>query len=349
MKNEAPNEQNSTSKEVSVESIIADAVKVPGVKVERNRFLAEIFAADEYSLQNIIDLGPVQAGVSQEMLSALSQKLILKRTSYSSAASFAAGLPGGVALAATIPADVLQFFVIALRLAQELSYLYGAQDLWKNGQLDDEKVKSQLILYCGVMFGVSGAASGVRVLSSQIAKTTLKKLPQQALTKTFWYPIVKQIGNAVGVKITKSSVAAGVSKAVPVIGGVVSGGLNFASMFLMANRLQTALDSASFGYSQEEFEQDIIEIESLSDESANVSSISAHTSSIKTAKVHLIENGKNALSTFSGLLSKKTRNELAEKSDDIIATITKLAELKERGLITQEEFDTKKTELLSRL
>lgn len=349
MKNEAPNEQNNISKDVSVESIIAAAVKVPGVKVERSKFLAEIFAKDEHSLQSIIDLGPVQAGVSQEMLSAISQKLILKRTGCSSAASFAAGLPGGVALAATIPADIMQFFAIALRLAQELSYLYGAQDLWENGQLDDDRVKSQLILYCGVMFGVSGAVSGVRVLSSQIAKTTLKKLPQQALTKTFWYPIVKQIGNAVGVKITKTSVAAGVSKAIPVIGGVVSGGLNFVSMLPMANRLQAALDSASFGYTQEEFEQDIIEIETLSDDSSDVSSISTHITSIKTAKEHLIENGKNVLHTFVGYMSKKPHNEAAEKSDNIIETIAKLAELKERGLITQEEFDAKKTELLSRL
>jgi hypothetical protein len=62
--------------------------------------------------------------------------------------------------------------------------------------------------------------SGVRVLSTQIAKTTLKKLPQKALTKTFWYPIVKQIGKAIGVKVTKTTVAKGFSKAIPVIGGL---------------------------------------------------------------------------------------------------------------------------------
>ena len=40
-----------------------------------------------------------------------------------------------------IPADVMQFFGMALRLAQELSYLYGGGDLWVDGQIDDEKVK----------------------------------------------------------------------------------------------------------------------------------------------------------------------------------------------------------------
>ena len=152
---------------------------------------------------------------------------------------------------------------MSLRLAQELSYLYGAQDLWRDGQVDDEKVKNQLLLYCGVMFGVSGAVSGVRVLSTQIAKTTLKKLPQKALTKTFWYPIVKQIGKAIGVKVTKTTVAQGFSKAIPVIGGVISGSINFASMMPMANRLQKTLDSAAFGYTEEDLEKDIIEIENI--------------------------------------------------------------------------------------
>ena len=123
------------------------------------------------------------------------------------------------------------------------------------------------------MFGVSGAVSGVRVLSTQIAKTTLKKLPQKALTKTFWYPMIKQIGKAVGIKVTKSTVAKGVSKAVPILGGVISGGLNFASMMPMAHRLMDALDSAFFGYTQEKFEKDIIEIEIFSEHEASLLAI----------------------------------------------------------------------------
>ena len=166
-------------------------------------------------------------------------------------------------MAATVPAVILQFFGMALRLAQELSYLYGADDLWQNGQIDDDKVKSQLLLYCGVMFGVSGAVSGVRVISTQIAKTTLKQLPKKALTKTFWYPMVKQIGKVLGVKVTKSTVAKGVSQAIPLIGGVISGGMNFASMMPMANRLQSAFESANFNYTEEEFESDIYIIENI--------------------------------------------------------------------------------------
>lgn len=165
------------TKELVLEDVIATSVQIPGVKVNRNGFLSEQFASSQIDMQKILDLGPIEAGISQEEITNAANKLIIKRTSQSSIASFVTGIPGGLAMAATIPADVMQFFGMALRLAQELSYLYGGEDLWTDGKIDDEKVKSQLIMYCGVMFGVSGAVSGVRVLTTQIAKTTIKKLP----------------------------------------------------------------------------------------------------------------------------------------------------------------------------
>ena len=134
--------ENNVEKELALETIITTAIQIPGVKVNRDKFLAEMFDTENVAIQDVLDLGPIAAGISQERITALSNKLILKRTSQSSAASFVAGIPGGLAMAATIPADVLQFFGMALRLAQELSYLYGAEDLWQNGQIDDEKVKS---------------------------------------------------------------------------------------------------------------------------------------------------------------------------------------------------------------
>lgn len=336
-------EQHAAEKELALETIISSAVQIPGVKVNRSKFLSETFAAEDAEIQDILDLGPIAAQFPQDRLSVLAHKLILTRTSQSSLASFVAGIPGGFAMAATIPADVLQFFGMALRLAQELSYLYGAQDLWQDKQIDDEKVKTQLLLYCGVMFGVSGAVSGVRVLTTQIAKTALKKLPQKALTKTFWYPIIKQIGKSIGIKVTKSTVAQGFSKAIPVIGGVISGGLNFASMMPMANRLQTVLDSAAFGYSEEDLTQDINEIENIASEEP------AEKAENKDIKTKIAEGGKKTLDNISGFFSKKRSNPTPSETDDVIDTIKRLSDLKDSGIITQEEFDRKKAELLAKL
>ena len=122
-------------------------------------------------------------------------------------------------MAATIPADIIQFYSVALRMAQELVYLYGETDMWCEGTPDSDKVTNQLILYCGVMLGATGAAQTVRVMSSALAKQAIKTLPQKALMTTFYYPVVKAILKFFGVSVTKSTFAKGVSKVIPVVGG----------------------------------------------------------------------------------------------------------------------------------
>ena len=325
--------EDDLAKQMLLEEIITKAIQVPGVKVNRKQFLAEQFAPKVDNLEEILDKGPFEAGIKREDINLLAKKLILARTSQSSIASFVAGIPGGLAMAATIPADILQFFGIALRLAQELSYLYGAQDLWNDEKIDDDKVKNQLILYCGVMFGVSGAVSGVRVLSTQLSKTALKKIPQKALTKTFWYPILKKIANFIGINLTKKTFAQSVSKAVPVIGGFISGGINFASMMPMANKLNDTLDKAIFNYSDEEFHKDI-EIIMNADEYEEVEE--ENTTNSKKAS-----DEKN--STVSGI--SKFISKIGKKNDPY-EEIKKLKDLLDTGIITQEEFEQKKKQLL---
>lgn len=242
---------------VSLENIIASAIQIQGVKVDRDSFLRKQFKDESDELMNtIVEKGPVEANYSRDTLKKMAKALIQKRAVASSAASFVAGLPGGPAMAATIPTDMLQFYAVVLRLAQEIAYLYGEPDLWSNNILDKERVTNQLILYCGVMFGATGAAQTVRVLSSSISKQVMKKLPQKALTKTFYYPIVKQIAKACGVKMTKEIFAKGVSKAVPIVGGVVSGGITYASMMPMANRLVKTFDNMHFEYTENDFNND---------------------------------------------------------------------------------------------
>ena len=133
----------------------------------------------------------------------------------------------------------------------------------------------------------------------------------------------------------------GFKKIVPVIGGVISGALNFASMMPMANRLQKALDSATFGYTEEELEKDIEIIENISDEN------SADNQEEKDLKAKITESGKKTIDSISGFFSKKKVS--SQQNEDPIETLKKLSELKENGIITQEEFEIKKTELLSKI
>jgi hypothetical protein len=242
----------------NVELIIANALKVPGVKVDRREFLVKTFgdklSSDKISI--LIDKGPQEAGFSADKINRMAKSLVNKRTLQSSGTSFAAGLPGGWAMAATIPADTLQFFGVALRLSQELAYMFGYRDFWEDEELDLERVRSELILFLGVMFGVGGAASTLKVVSSKVAQQALKKLPRKALTKTFLYPIIKKIAALIGVKMTKDTFAKGVSKVIPVVGGVISGGLTYTSMTKMGNRLRNTMYD-SLNYTTEEYQKDM--------------------------------------------------------------------------------------------
>ena len=161
--------ENAEQKGLSLENVIATAIQIPGVKVNRELFLRERFQKESREVvDQIVDVGPVRAGISQGTLKHMATKLINERTLFSTGASFAAGLPGGFAMAATIPADIIQFYAVALRMAQELAYLYGEADLWNGDVLENDKVTNQLILYCGVMLGASGAAQAVRLMSSAL-------------------------------------------------------------------------------------------------------------------------------------------------------------------------------------
>lgn len=345
-----------TAATFSLEDIVSKAIQLPGAQVSRDMFLTDTFGADNENLIRILEVGPVEAGCSRETLAKIANKLILSRTSASSVASFALGLPSAAGAVISIPADILQFFGVSLRLAQELAYLYGAQDLWKGSELDTAAVQDRMILYCGVMFGVSGASAGVRLLSSQIAKTTLKKLPQAALTKTLWYPIVKQIGKAIGIKVTKNTVAKGFSVAIPVIGGVISGGLTFASMLPMARRLASTFDEANFNYTEENVISDYHEVGAVAENDAlSVEKTSVLKTGMNAAATGIKDAGANLGTLFakakSGVMNLHKDEKQNDKTDekDVFGKIEKLAKLKEMGAITQEEYDTKKAELLSRI
>lgn len=245
------------------ENMIANAIKLPGVKVNRTEFLTEMFGNHAFDLQEILDVGPVQAKCPKEILERMAEDVITKRTSQSTLVSFATGIPGGLAMAATIPADTLQFFGVALRMAQEISYLYGGKDMWKDGDVDNELVRSQLILFIGVMFGVADASAVVRLLYAQIAQQALMVIPEKVLPRVLLYPLVKQIGKRIGIKISKAAATKGISKVVPLVGGLISGGMTYATMKPMGKRLAKILQEVNFEYSEEQVQKDCLLIEDL--------------------------------------------------------------------------------------
>ena len=219
---------------------LAKVVRVPGVRVNRDEFLRQELRKlrmDDDAIARAIDSNPLLAGVSLTEIDRLAEEAISYETNKSAAISFVAGIPGGFAMLGTIPADLMQYYVHALRIMQKLAYLYGWGELLPDGRETDDDTLGVLAVFFGVMLGVGGAAQSLTAFARVAAKTAYQNhATKRALMSITWYPVVKHSLRLIGINVTKSTAAKGFSKIVPVIGGFVSSGLTF-----MALQSQSAL------------------------------------------------------------------------------------------------------------
>jgi hypothetical protein len=243
---------NDVSEKVSFEAILSTAIKAPGVRINRKKFLRKELSKyyDADMVEKAIQTNPAQADMCGKNLERIAKSCIKLEAARVTSISAAAGIPGGIAIAATVPTDIAQFFGHVLRILQKLVYLYGWQEIFpededegKDREIDelDDETTNELILFAGVMFGVSAAGSAIAKIANSMAAQAEKTLVRQALTKGTIYPIVKKISQIIGVKMTKDIFAKGVGKVIPVVGAGVSGVVTFASFVPMAKRLQKYL------------------------------------------------------------------------------------------------------------
>ncbi|EQC95661.1 hypothetical protein LLT3_02830 [Lactococcus cremoris subsp. cremoris TIFN3] len=299
-------EQNNESLALKV---VNESLKLPFIKIDRSEFLIKTFGEQVDDIQKLIDEGP-QVFFSKEELDESAKKVINSNVLQSSSFSFASGLPGGFAMAATIPADIAQFYGYSLKLAQEISYIYGYNNMWSDQGELTEDAKNTLILYLGVMLGVTSAGAAVRILSNKMALQALKKIPQKALTKTIYYPIIKKVMAIFGTKLTKATFAKGVSKFIPLVGGAVSGTMNYISLKPMANRLKDELGK-NINYTTKDFEQDI---KILNDEDVII-----------------------------------TNSDVEYDDENYLKQLEKLSDLLEKNIITEQEFQKMKKSIIDKL
>ncbi|QXW00757.1 hypothetical protein [Rhodococcus globerulus] len=222
------------------------SAQLPGVRIDRSAYLRSSlkrYCTDE-QIECAVATTPAAANVPADVISAIANTAIKYETSKATALSVAAGLPGGWAIAGTVPADLAQYFGHVLRIAQKLAYIYSWPDLFgEDGDGIDDATEGILTLFVGVMFGVVAAQGGVAKIAALMSGQVVKKLPQKALTKGVLYPVVKKVAAYLGVRMTKQIYAGIAAKAVPVAGAVFSGGLTYATFRPMAYRLDKHLAS----------------------------------------------------------------------------------------------------------
>jgi hypothetical protein len=232
-------------------AVLVGSARLPGVRIHREAYLRKALAryCPEDQIRTAVEETPAAAGISLDVLDKAARDSIRYETAKVSALSAAAGLPGVLALPATVPADMAQYFGHMLRIAQKLAYLYSWPDLFSgdgdgDGDNVDDATMAVLTLFFGVMFGTQSANAAVGKVAGMMAEQVAKKLPQKALTKGVVYPVVKKVAAYIGVQMTKQTFAKSVSKAIPVVGAAVSGTLTFATYRPMAKRLKKHLSES---------------------------------------------------------------------------------------------------------
>lgn len=230
---------------INIEDIIVLGLKTPGIKINRSEFLSKEFEKlyDKRVIATAIERTPTIAGIDIEDLNTIADNVIKFEQKCVTGISVGLGIPGGVAMAATISADIVQYYGYMLRTAQKLMYLYGFPEINidEKGQSFDSETLNILILCLGAMYGVVGANHAIKAMAKALAGGVEKQLMRKALTKGTIYPIVKSISKWFGVRMTKEVFSGFFKKAIPVVGGIVGGGLTYVSFRPCCEKLKEVL------------------------------------------------------------------------------------------------------------
>lgn len=220
--------------------IISSALAIPGAKVNRIDFIKKNFSnhCSDDQIDNAINSTTKVANIDKSILDKIAKSCINHHTALVTGASTLAGIPGGLLMLGTVPADLVQYYYHVIIIAQKLAYIYGYPDL--NGDADDELI-TFIILFLGVMFGAEAANKLISEISKRLAEQVTKRLPKMALSKVAVYQISKQIGKWVGIKVTKDNFSKAAGKAIPLLGGLISGGLTYFTFKPMSNKLKKQL------------------------------------------------------------------------------------------------------------
>ena len=251
---------------VDTEDIIVLGLRIPGVHIDREEFLRKQFMKNYANdvIQDAVKFNPAHAGITVEEIDNIADQVIQYERNCVSGISLALGAPGGVAMVATLPTDIAQYYGYMLRAIQKLLYLYGFPEInVENGVNIDDETMNLITLCLGVMYGVEGSVASIKILSNALGKGVEKKLLQKALTKVTFYPIVNKISRWFSVCMTKQVFAGFFRKAIPVVGGVVGGGITYLSFKPCCDNLKkslqdTALCNPSSRKSFDEF--DVIDV-----------------------------------------------------------------------------------------
>lgn len=160
---------------------------------------------------------------------------------------FITGLGGLITLPVAIPANVGSVIYVQMRMIACLAYMGGYDT-------DSDQVQT-LVYAClaGISIDQILKQAGIQ-FGNKFAMAMVKKIPGEVLTK-----INQKVGFRFVTKFGTKGIV-NIGKAVPVVGGMISGGFDFVETKVIANRAYKMFINGDFNASSEDDEK-VIEID----------------------------------------------------------------------------------------
>ena len=161
---------------------------------------------------------------------------------------FITGLGGLITLPVAIPANIGSVVYVQMRMIACLAHMGG---------YDTNSDQVQTLVYAclaGISLDQVVKQVGIKV-GMKMANTMVNKIPGKVLTK-----INQKVGFRFLTKFGSKGVI-NIGKAIPIVGGVISGGFDFAETKIIADRAYKMFILGDFSSSKNQNKDDIIDIE----------------------------------------------------------------------------------------
>ena len=222
-------------------------------KISQNEIMQLLDKLYDQSMHGIAKVSPPVEKLANNYLeksndaTTAAKKFINYQIAKCTTSGFVTGLGGLITLPVAIPANVGSVMYVQMRMIACLAYMGGYDT-------DSDQVQT-LVYAClaGISIDQILKQAGIQ-FGNKFAMAMVKKIPGEVLTK-----INQKVGFRFVTKFGTKGIV-NIGKAVPVVGGMISGGFDFVETKVIANRAYKMFINGDFNVSSEDDEK-VIEID----------------------------------------------------------------------------------------
>lgn len=151
-------------------------------KVDRDSFLRKALSAYMPStrIEEVVKSDCVMKELDAPTLEKISKELIKNRCLYVGGLSFSASLSGAAGTMLLLPLDCIQFAYHAMKLSQELYYLYGTRNMFTYKR--KEELELLVYMLAGAGSAISLTTSSLSAIGQKLYQTGMAKLHLPSLS-----------------------------------------------------------------------------------------------------------------------------------------------------------------------